>query len=200
MNYQNLAFTDNIKKLQTENGSRIAYERREKFAYRDGLTAAEMEFIQQRDSFYVASIGENGYPYIQHRGGPKGFLKVLDDNRLAFLDFMGNKQYITVGNVGSNPNVSLFLMDYPNQTRLKMYAQAEVVALADQAELIETLSLPDYRYRPERAIVFHVKAYDWNCPQHITPRYTEDEVKAVLEQQQDYIAKLEAELSEFRSK
>ena len=180
MNYQNLAFTDAIKKLQEENGSRSSYERMEKYSSKEGLTLNEIGMIETRDSFYMASFGENGFPYIQHRGGPKGFLKVLDAQTLAFFDFSGNKQYISVGNVKTNNKISLILLDYPKKARLKIYAETEVLSLSENPELAEKLKLEDYKYRPERIIIFNIKAFDWNCPQHITPRYTAEEVEEIL--------------------
>ncbi|NQZ78589.1 MAG: pyridoxamine 5'-phosphate oxidase family protein, partial [Ekhidna sp.] len=135
MNYANLAFTDTIKKLQEKYGSRASYDRMERFTSTDGLTEREISLIAERDSFYAASYGENGFPYIQHRGGPKGFLKVLDHKTLGFIDFSGNRQYITVGNVETNNRVSLILMDYPRRARLKLYAEAEVVDLDEDDAL-----------------------------------------------------------------
>ena len=147
MNYAKLAFTDTIKSIQEEQGSRDAYERMEKMKLPDGLSYRELSFIQERDSFYMASFGENGYPYIQHRGGPKGFLKIIDPKTLGFLDFRGNKQYISTGNVHTHKKVSLILLDYPNRARLKIYAEARVVSLDEDPELQEKLSLENYRYQ-----------------------------------------------------
>ena len=166
----------------------------------DGLTENEEDFIVQRDSFYMASIGENGFPYIQHRGGPKGFLKVLDAKRLGFIDFKGNMQFITVGNLVTNNNVALILVDYPAKARLKIYARAEIVELADNPDLYNVLDLSDYKFRPERMMVLHIEAYDWNCPQHIVPRYTIQEIEAAMAPQWDLIAKLEAEIKLLKSK
>lgn len=180
MNYPKLAFTDAIIKLQTENGSRNSYQRMEKYSSKEGLTINEIGMVETRDSFYMASFGENGFPYIQHRGGPKGFLKVLNPQTVAFLDFSGNKQYISVGNIKTNHKVSLILMDYPRKARLKIYAEAAILSLQENQELMEKLNLKEYKYRPERILVFHIKAYDWNCPQHITPRYTLEEVEQIL--------------------
>ena len=180
MNYANLAFTDAVKKLQEQKGSRANYERMEKFTSKEGLTENEIGMIEEMDHFYMASFGENEFPYIQHRGGPKGFLKVLNPQKLAFLDFSGNMQYISVGNVKTNNNVSLILVDYTRKARLKIYAEAEVLSLDENPELAEKLELEGYKYRPERIMVFHIKAFDWNCPQHITPRYTEAEIEEVL--------------------
>lgn len=148
----------------------------------------------------MASYGGNGFPYIQHRGGPKGFLKVMDANRLGFIDFKGNMQYISVGNIATNNNVSLIIVDYPARARLKIYAKAEVVELKDKPELYNLLDLEDYKFRPERMIVLSVEAYDWNCPQHITPRYTADEIEQAFAPQRDRIQQLEEEIKELRSK
>ena len=200
MNYAKLAFTDPIKSIQQEEGSREAYERMERMKLPEGLTFREMSFIQQRDSFYVASYGENGFPYIQHRGGPKGFLKVIDSETLPFLDFRGNKQYITTGNVQTHNKVSLILVDYPNRARLKLYAEAEVVSLDEKSELREMLELENYRYHPERIFVFKVKAFDWNCPQHITPRFTVEEIAKMAEEKDNYIESLKDEIKVLKEK
>ena len=200
MNYAKLAFTDPIKAIQKDEGSREAYERMEKMQLPEGLTFREMSFIQQRDSFYVASYGENGFPYIQHRGGPKGFLKVIDSQTLAFLDFRGNKQYISTGNVKTHNKVSLIMVDYPNRARLKLYAEAEVLALDERTELREMLELENYRYHPERIFVFKVKAFDWNCPQHITPRYTVEDISKMAEEKDNYIQNLKEEIESLKEK
>ena len=199
-NYAELAFTDAVKILQEKNGSRRGYDRMEKFGVVDGLTDNEINFIEDRDSFYMASIGENKFPYIQHRGGPKGFLKVLDSKQLGFIDFTGNKQYISTGNIATNKNVSLIMLDYPSKARLKIFAKAEVVELKDNAELYQSLDLDNYKFRPERMMVFHIEAYDWNCPQHIIPRYTVEEINQAFSPQQEYITKLEEEIKELKEK
>ncbi len=194
-----VAFGAASKALQEKAGSREAYARLEKADKQNGLTNYEASFIAQRDSFYMASITESGFPYIQHRGGPKGFLKVLDAKRLGFLDFKGNKQYISAGNFNTNPNVSLFLMDYAHKIRLKIFAKAEVVSLKDKPELYEKLDLEDYKFKAEQMIIFHVESFDWNCPQHITPRYTAEEIEAILKPQREYIAELEAEVKQLKA-
>jgi len=199
-NFASLAFTDQVKALQKRFGSRITYELVEKRNVVTGLTESEAEFIGCRDSFYMASIGENGYPYIQHRGGPKGFVKVIDANTLGFIDFSGNKQYITVGNLMTKSNVALIMMDYPQQARLKIYAKAEIIELNERPDLLRTLTLDNYKARPERMMLLHVEAYDWNCPQHIAPRYTEEEIEEALAPQREYIKKLEEELKALKSK
>lgn len=199
-NYAELAFTDAVKVLQENNGSRRGYDRMEKFGVVDGLSENEISFIKDRNSFYLASFGENKFPYIQHRGGPKGFLKVLDSKRLGFIDFSGNKQYISVGNMETNKNVSLIMLDYPAKARLKIFATAEIVELNDEPELYGLLDLNDYKFRPERMMVFNIEAYDWNCPQHITPRYTVEEIKESFESQYSYINSLEEEIKILKSK
>lgn len=199
-NYAELAFTSAIKEMQEKLGSRVSYARKAKHTYVDGFTENEIIFISQRDSFYIASIGENNYPYIQHRGGPPGFLKVLDSKRLGFIDFRGNMQYITTGNLATNNNIALIMIDYPSRSRLKIYAKAEIIELNDNPDLFELLDLKEYKFRPERMIVFHVEAYDWNCPQHIIPRYTLEEIKEAFKSQQDYVNELENEISNLKVK
>ncbi|CAG5067486.1 hypothetical protein DYBT9623_00207 [Dyadobacter sp. CECT 9623] len=200
MNYSKLAFTDGIKSIQQRMGSRNTYERMEEMSFREGLTAVETDFIGQMDSFYLASYGENTFPYIQHRGGPKGFIKVIDDDTIGIVDFSGNRQYISVGNIVKDPKVSLILVSYPMQARLKIYAEAEIMEISDHPDLYELLKPEAYRFRPERMLVFHIKAYDWNCPQHITPRFTEQEMEPMLHQQKEYIRKLEEEVAFLKGK
>ncbi|MCK9397375.1 MAG: pyridoxamine 5'-phosphate oxidase family protein, partial [Methylobacter sp.] len=144
------------------------------------LTERELEFIAERDSFYQATVSESGWPYVQHRGGPAGFLKVLDERSIGFADFRGNKQYLSVGNLNANDRISLILMDYPNRRRLKIWGRARIVHENEEPELIAQLEAPSYRARVERGIVIHVEAYDWNCPQHITPRYSEAEIDHLI--------------------
>lgn len=174
-----IAFSPEVKALQDYYGSRETYERMEKNRILDGLTANEIKFIGHSDSFFMATNSESGFPYIQHRGGPKGFVKVLDSKRIGFIDFTGNMQYISTGNLATNNKVSLIMVDYPSQSRLKIYATAEVLDLESNRDLYEQLDLPGYKFKAERLIVLQIEAYDWNCPQHITPRYTADEIEAV---------------------
>lgn len=199
-NYAELVFSASVKEIQKRLGSRANYARMERETYVDGLTDYEIDFISQRDSFYMASIGENNFPYIQHRGGPKGFLKVLDSKRVGFIDFRGNMQYITVGNTVNNSNVSIIMMDYPARTRLKIIAKAEIVELKENPELYHLLDLSEYKFRPEWMILLNIEAYDWNCPQHITPRYTVAEITGVFDSQQRYTQKLEEEIKELKLK
>lgn len=199
-NFASIAFSEEVKALQEKHGSRASYARMERDVYQDGLTENEMDFIEQRDSFYMATIGENGFPYIQHRGGPKGFIKVLDAKRIGFIDFKGNMQYISVGNLATNNKVALIMVDYPSRTRLKIYAKALIVELKDDPSLYSLLDLNQYKFRPERMMVFHIEAYDWNCPQHITPRYTVEEIEEVIAAQKNYTSKLEAEIKLLKQK
>lgn len=184
MNFGSIAFSEAAKKLQEQAGSRAGYARMEKNQVSDSFTPYEREFIAQRDGFYLSTVGENGFPYIQFRGGPMGFLKVLDSTRLAFVDFSGNKQFISTGNIATNNKVSLFLMDYASRTRLKILAVAELLEIAANLDLLEKLSPANYAFKPERIFVLHLKAFDWNCPQHITPRFTLQEIEAAFNSQQ----------------
>jgi predicted pyridoxine 5'-phosphate oxidase superfamily flavin-nucleotide-binding protein len=193
INYGELAFSDAAKALQEEVGSRRAYQQMEKNQVVDGLTDNEVRFIDNQDHFYMASYGENGYPYIQHRGGPAGFVKVLDERTVAFVDFSGNKQYISAGNIETNANVALIMISYPHRARLKLYAKARIVQIADQPELFEQIDPAEYKHKPERMIVLDIQAYDWNCPQHINPRYTTEEIQQAFAPQRQRLAELEAE-------
>jgi uncharacterized protein len=164
----------------------------------DRFNEAETAFIESRDSFYMATVSENGWPYVQHRGGPPGFLHVLDDRTLAFADFRGNRQYISVGNLTADDRVALILMDYPRCRRLKILAHAEMKDLASDDMLATQLAIPGYRAKVERAVVLHLEAFDWNCPQHITPRFSEAELIDVLTPVRTRIEALEAENKALR--
>jgi len=164
----------------------------------DRFTQNEEAFIAARDSFYLASTSSNGWPYVQHRGGPPGFLKVLDETTLAFADFRGNRQYITLGNTLADDRVSLILVDYPNQARLKILAHMQARDLTDDPALAERLVLPGYKARPERAFVLKLETFDWNCPQHITPRFTNAEIGVALAPVHARLAALEAENQALR--
>ncbi len=192
-----VAFSPAVKALQERHGSRAGYARmEEKGGWKREITPDLAAFLAGRDSFYLATASAAGQPYIQHRGGPKGFLTVLDAGRLAFADFGGNSQYITAGNLSENDRAHLLLMDYPNRQRIKIWGRARVVE--DDPELMERLLTPGYKAKPERAILFEVEAWDANCPQHITPRYSEDEIAPALAQLQARIAELEAEVARLR--
>jgi hypothetical protein len=175
--FAELVFTPNVKAIQEALGSRRSYSRMESGEdSHHALGPQEATFIAERDSFYMATVSETGWPYVQHRGGPRGFVRVLDDNTLAFADFRGNRQYVSVGNLVADDRVCLFFMDYPNRTRLKLLGRAKPIAL-EEAGILSALAPPDYDARAERGIVIRVEAFDWNCPQHITPRYTVDELE-----------------------
>jgi predicted pyridoxine 5'-phosphate oxidase superfamily flavin-nucleotide-binding protein len=197
-NFAQIAFTDSVKAQQKKYGSRRSYARMETMERGTELGVAEANFISKRDGFYLSTIGENGYPYVQFRGGPQGFLKVLDAKTLAYADFRGNMQYISVGNLQRNDKAALILMDYANRQRLKIYARIEVVEVKDAPELIAQLQDPHYEAQVERAMLLHVEAVDWNCPQHITPRYTIGEVQEMNAPLYEHIAKLESEIKRLK--
>lgn len=198
MNYAEIAFTGGVKKEQEKYSSRQQYERMEKLSRGTEFSFSEADFIETRDSFYMATVGENGYPYVQFRGGPTGFLRVLDPKTLGYADFRGNRQYISVGNLRENKKAALILMDYPNRRRLKIYATIDVLDEKDAPELIERLAITGYTAKVERALVLHLEAFDWNCPQHIAPRYTMDELEPMLTPFRQQIARLEDEIDRLR--
>jgi uncharacterized protein len=192
-----VGFTDSIKAAQSRLGSRDAYARvEERGGWKTTITADLTGFIATRDSAYLATASAEGQPYIQHRGGPRGFIKVLDERTLAFADFSGNKQYISLGNLAENDRAHLFLMDYANRQRIKIWGRAKMVE--DDPELVAKLADPSYTSKPERALVFTVEGWDPNCPQHITPRFTEEDFRPAFEKLQSRIAELEAELAAAR--
>ena len=197
-NYYEIAFTESVKAQQEKYGTRRQYERVEKYERGTELSFNEADFIAARDGFYLATTGENDFPYIQFRGGAAGFLKVLDSKTLGFADFRGNLQYISVGNLTANNRASLFLMDYANRQRLKIFARIEVLEAADAPELIAKLANPNYQAKIERAMILRVEAFDWNCPQHITQRFTIEEIRELNQPLYEHIAKLEAENEELR--
>lgn len=199
-NFAEIAFTESVKAQQEKYGSRRSYARMEAHARGNELSEAEAEFIAERDSFYLATVGESGFPYVQFRGGPKGFLKVLDARTLVYADFRGNRQYISVGNLTRNDKAALILMDYARRQRLKVYARIEVIEAQDKPELIAQLQDASYDAHVERALLLHVEAFDWNCPQHITPRYTIEEIRELNAPLYEHIAKLEAEIARLKSK
>ena len=192
-----IAFTPAVKAVQERLGSRAGYAKMEqRGGWRNTVTPDLAAFIAERDSFYLATVSADGRPYIQHRGGPKGFLKVLDDHTLAFADFSGNRQYISMGNLAENDKAFIFLMDYTNRRRIKIWGRAEVIK--DDPTLLEQLADPAYTARPERVFRFHIEAWDSNCPQHIMPRFTAEELAQTVQKLHDRIAELEAEIAELR--
>ena len=189
-----VAFTPAVKRLQESKGSRDGYAAMEEGAgWQETITVDLVQFINDRDSFYLGTANAEGQPYIQHRGGKPGYLKVLDDKTLGFADFRGNRQYISSGNLSENDKAYIFLMDYPNRRRIKIWGHARVV---DDPDVMEQMRDSDYRGLPEQAIIFDITAWDINCPQHITPRYTEADVAEVVEPLQQRIAQLEQQLSD----
>jgi predicted pyridoxine 5'-phosphate oxidase superfamily flavin-nucleotide-binding protein len=198
--FAEIAFTAAVQAAQARNGSRAQNERMvERGGPNDALSAQEAEFVAARDSFYLATVGESGWPYVQHRGGPPGFLKVIDPHTLAFADFGGNRQFVSVGNAAANDRVSLFLMDYAQRLRLKLLGRMRMFDLGDAPpEVVFEVELPGYPARIERVAVVEVAAFDWNCPQHITPRFTEAEVSAAVRPLHERVATLEARLARVR--
>ena len=188
-----VAFTPSVKRVQERKGSRKAYANmEEKGGWRETITEELAHFISGRDSFYLGTASADGQPYIQHRGGKPGFLKVLDERTLAFADFRGNRQYITTGNLAENDKAYIFLMDYPNRRRIKIWGRARVID--DDVEILARLADPDYKGVPEQAVVFEVVGWDVNCPQHITPRFTKQELVEIVVPLEQRIIELEAQL------
>jgi predicted pyridoxine 5'-phosphate oxidase superfamily flavin-nucleotide-binding protein len=195
--FADIAFTGAVRAVQEQYRSRAQNEHLQQAgAPHDALGDGEAAFIAERDSFYMATVSETGWPYVQHRGGPPGFLKVLDPRRLAFADFRGNTQLISAGNAANNDRVSLILMDYRNRQRLKLLGRIRFEdANRANAEIVRAVQLPEYRGRVERLAVIEVEAFDWNCPQHITPRFTEAEMRSALQPLRERIVELEAKVA-----
>jgi predicted pyridoxine 5'-phosphate oxidase superfamily flavin-nucleotide-binding protein len=166
----------------------------------DKFTPNEAVFIAQRESFYMATVSETGWPYIQHRGGPRGFLKIVDEKTLAFADYRGNRQYISVGNLAANDRVALILMDYAGRARLKIYAHVETLPLDADPALARLVAEPGYKAKPERILLLRLAAFDWNCPQHITPRFTVAEIAEAMQPLRERLTALEAENAELRAR
>ena len=188
-----VAFTPAVKAAQEKRGSRKAYarmeERGQQGPWQDVITPELADFIAERDSLYLGTAGIDGQPYIQHRGGPKGFVKVLDEHTLALADFTGNSQYISLGNLSENNKAFIFLMDYTTQSRIKIWGTAELIE--DDPELLQKVIDPDYKGRPERVLVFHVKVWSPNCTQHIKQRFTVEEMGPIIHQLEQRVAELE---------
>ncbi len=200
MSFGTLVFTPLVKQLQERYGSRRQYERMEKSGgANDRLTPFEIEFLAERDSFYWATIGSSGWPYVQHRGGPKGFLKVIDDKTLALADFRGNKQFISTGNLLTNDRVAMILIDYPRQARLKILGHIEIIDAAEASDWLPRVRMPNYDAVIERVFVIHLEAFDWNCPQHITPRYTAEEIREAMQSVETRAENLEQENKRLRA-
>jgi uncharacterized protein len=199
--FADIAFTPVVQALQEKHGSRMQYARMQAHASGGAsLGPREAVFIAQADSFYLATVSETGWPYIQHRGGPRGFLKSLSPTQLAFADFRGNRQYVSAGNASRNDRASLIVMDYVNRQRLKLLGHLRFVdaAQADPA-LLAAVELPDYCARLERVAIIDVEGFDWNCPQHITQRFALEEVEAASRSLRERIAALEAQVRALRT-
>ena len=188
-----VAFTPAVREVQERRGSRRAYANLDqRGGFQSAITAELAAFIAQRDSFFLATANASGQPYVQHRGGPKGFLRVLDARTLGFADYRGNRQYVTVGNLAENDRAFIFLMDYAERQRIKLWGRARVVE--DDAALLERLMPEGYKARPEQAILFTIEAWDANCPQHIPRLYPEGDVARIVDDYEARIAALEAKL------
>lgn len=191
--FLDIAVTPSVRAVQQQMGVAHIWEDFQGQRAFDGFTDGEMAFIAARDSFYMATVSETGWPYMQHRGGPRGFLKMVDDHTLAFADYRGNKQYISTGNLAANERACLFLMDYARKARLKIYVHVDTLAPADDPALTALVTDPAYNAKIERIFRLRLETFDWNCPQHITPRYTEQEVNAATAPLRARLAELEAE-------
>jgi predicted pyridoxine 5'-phosphate oxidase superfamily flavin-nucleotide-binding protein len=199
MSFSKLAFTPLVRKLQELHGSRTQYARMEKSAgSQNQLTEFEKDFLAERDMFYWATTSSTGWPYVQHRGGPKGFLKVIDNRTLAFADFRGNKQYISTGNLMSDDRVAIILVDYPRQARLKILGHVEIFEGVKAESWLPRVHVPDYKAVIERVFVIHIEGFDWNCPQHITPRYTTEEIRDAARSIEEESRRLELENENLR--
>jgi predicted pyridoxine 5'-phosphate oxidase superfamily flavin-nucleotide-binding protein len=192
--YADLMFTPRVRRIQEQLGSRAAYERlfSPSKSGDDRLTTREAAFINKRDSFYMATVGETGWPYVQHRGGPAGFVKVLDDRTIGFADYSGNKQYISAGNLLGDDRASFFFMDYPSRWRLKLLGHVRAVIADDEPELARRLT-DAYPASVERRYAVRIEGFDWNCPQHITPRFSADELEAALDHLRGELRELQQE-------
>ena len=194
--FHEIVFTDSVRKAQMHYYGKS--QRIERAPERDALTDDEIQLIQSRDSFYMATVSETGWPYVQHRGGKPGFLRVINPTSLAFADYKGNRQLLTTGNLAVTDRVTLFLMDYPQRTRLKILGHARVEDARQHPELVAQLAEPEVQRLVERLFFIEVVSFDWNCPQYITPRYTAAEVEVAVAPLKRRIAELEAELKNGR--
>ncbi|MBC9033693.1 pyridoxamine 5'-phosphate oxidase family protein [Sphingomonas sp. JC676] len=197
--FLDIAVTPSVLAVQKAMGSDAMWSGFKGHREFDRFTANERAFIADRDSFYMATVSESGWPYVQHRGGPRGFLKVIDDRTLAFADYRGNRQYISLGNLAADDRVSLILMDYARRARLKIFAHVEMVALEDDPELAALVTVPEYKAKLERVLRLRLESFDWNCPQHITPRFTEAEIDAAVQPLRKRLALLESENAKLRA-
>ena len=198
--FLDIASTPSVRAVQRAMGSDRVYQDFKGDRAFDRFTLNEAAFIAERDSFYIATVSETGWPYVQHRGGPRGFLKIVDEKTLAFADYRGNRQYISVGNLAADDRAALILVDYARRARLKIYAHVEAVGLDADLELARLVVEPGYKARPERILRLHLVAFDWNCPQHIMPRFTEAEIAEAVRPLRDRVTALEDENAELRAR
>jgi uncharacterized protein len=198
--FLDIASTPGVRAAQEANGSGEYWSNFHGDRAFDRFTPAEAAFIAERDSFYMATVSESGWPYVQHRGGPPGFIRMLDERTLAIPDFRGNRQYISTGNLATDDRAALILMDYPHRRRLKIYAHVEARDLSANPDLAAKLTLPDTKAKVERALVIHLTAFDWNCPQHITQRFSEAELEPALAPFRARLEALEEENKALRAK
>ena len=198
--FLDIAVTPSVRAVQAEMGHDQIWQDFTGDRAFDRFTETEAAFIADRDSFYMATVSETGWPYVQHRGGPRGFLKRVDDRTLAFADYRGNRQYISTGNLAASDRACLFLIDYPRRARLKIYAHVETVALDADPALTDLVTVPGYRAKLERIFRVHLESFDWNCQQHITQRFTEAEIAGAVRPLHDRLAQLESENAALRAR
>ena len=198
--FLDIAITPSVRAAQAAMGADHTWQDFKGQREFDRFSDSEAAFVEARDSFYMATVSETLWPYVQHRGGPRGFLKLVDERTLAFADYRGNRQYISTGNLTADSRACLFLMDYTRRARLKVYARVEQVALDADPALTELVTVPDYKAKLERIFRVRLEAFDWNCPQHITPRFTEEEVTEAVRPLRDRVVSLEAEVAGLRAR
>jgi uncharacterized protein len=198
--FLDVATTSSVRAVQARMGADRIWQDFKGHREFDRFTENEAAFIADRDSFYLATVSETGWPYVQHRGGPRGFLKLVDDHTLAFADYRGNRQYISTGNLAADDRACLLLVDYRHRARLKIYAHVEILALDDDRDLTALVTVPDYMAKLERIFRLRLKTFDWNCQQHITPRFTEHEIAEAVRSLRDRLVQLESENAELRAR
>lgn len=198
--FMDIASTPSVRAAQAAMGTDHLWRDFKGHREFDRFTGNEAAFIAERDSFYLATVSETGWPYVQHRGGPRGFLKMVDDRTLAFADYRGNRQYISTGNLAADDRTCLFLMDYAGRARLKIYAHVEEVALDADVALTQLVTEPGYKAKLERIFRVRLESFDWNCPQHITQRFTKEEVSEAVRPLRERLGTLEAEVIELRAR
>jgi predicted pyridoxine 5'-phosphate oxidase superfamily flavin-nucleotide-binding protein len=198
--FLDIAITPSVRAAQATMGADHVWQDFKGDRAFDRFRENEAAFIADRDSFYMATVSETGWPYVQHRGGPRGFLKLIDDRTLAFADYRGNRQYISTGNLAADDRACLFLMDYARRARLKIYARVETLGLDYAPDLTALVSMPEYKAKLERVFRLRLEAFDWNCQQHITPRFTEGEISEAITPLRGRLEELEAENAQLRAR